>query len=124
PDLDRQSVTRREELTSPATSMQRSKSQAFAPLFYFCLLHAFSRIACARNACMQSRQECVTVSTFTELASGRDRPYRFAMEHALSPSRLDQFRHDGYLICRKMATPETCNTLLAITRTHLRQTIP
>lgn len=45
------------------------------------------------------------------------------MEHALSPSRLDQFRRDGYLICRKMATPETCNALLAITRTHLRQTI-
>lgn len=45
------------------------------------------------------------------------------MEHALSPSWLEQFRRDGYLICRKLATPETCNALLTITREHLRQTI-
>lgn len=42
---------------------------------------------------------------------------------ALTSDQIDQFERDGYLICRGLATPDTCQKLLAVTHTHLAQAI-
>lgn len=46
--------------------------------------------------------------------------FRTAMALSHSLSSIEEFRQNGYLICRKLASPETCNTMLAVAREHLR----
>lgn len=41
------------------------------------------------------------------------------MERPLSATQIDAFRRDGYLIFRKLATPEQRTRMLAVTREHL-----
>lgn len=38
----------------------------------------------------------------------------------LSAAQIEQFRHDGYLIFRKLAPPAACEAMLAVTQAHLR----
>ncbi len=45
------------------------------------------------------------------------------MENRLTASQIEQFRHDGYLIFRKLASSAACETMLAVTRDHLRHEI-
>ena len=42
---------------------------------------------------------------------------------SLSPTQIPQFEQDGFLICRGLAAPDTCDQLLAITRRHVADAI-
>lgn len=42
------------------------------------------------------------------------------METPLSATQVEEFRRDGYLVFRKLATPEQCAQMLAVTREHLK----
>ncbi|RJG08145.1 phytanoyl-CoA dioxygenase family protein [Noviherbaspirillum cavernae] len=46
------------------------------------------------------------------------------METALTDTQLTQFKHDGYLIFRNMATPAACAQMSAVTAEHLQQAVP
>ena len=45
------------------------------------------------------------------------------METPLSPSQIEQFRNDGYLVFRKLASPAACASMLAVTREHLQRAV-
>lgn len=45
------------------------------------------------------------------------------METLLSATQIEQFRHDGYLVFRKLASPAACDTMLSVTREHLQHAI-
>ncbi|HEY0847997.1 MAG TPA: phytanoyl-CoA dioxygenase family protein [Noviherbaspirillum sp.] len=45
------------------------------------------------------------------------------MEAPLSAIQVEQFRRDGYLVFRGLASPEQCARMLAVTREHLDQAI-
>jgi phytanoyl-CoA hydroxylase len=45
------------------------------------------------------------------------------MEPLLSTTQIEQFRQNGYLIFRKLASPAACEAMLALTRSHLEQAI-
>jgi phytanoyl-CoA hydroxylase len=38
----------------------------------------------------------------------------------LTAAQIEQFNRDGYLVFRKLASPATCEAMLAVTRAHLR----
>ena len=42
------------------------------------------------------------------------------MAHPLSPEQIDQFRNDGFLVFRRLATASACETMLGVVREHLR----
>jgi phytanoyl-CoA hydroxylase len=41
----------------------------------------------------------------------------------LAPDQIDRFNHDGYLICRRLAAPDTCAAMRAVTHAHLAQAV-
>lgn len=45
------------------------------------------------------------------------------MDTLLSASQIEQFRRDGYLVFRGLASPGQCERMLAATREHLQQAI-
>jgi phytanoyl-CoA hydroxylase len=47
-----------------------------------------------------------------------------AMEMALSERQVEQFRQDGYLVFRNMASAGACDAMLAVTQAHLRDAVP
>jgi phytanoyl-CoA hydroxylase len=53
----------------------------------------------------------------------KNRLLMVTMDLSLTQSRIEQFQHDGYLICRKLASPKTCDNMLAVTREHLQRMI-
>jgi phytanoyl-CoA hydroxylase len=42
---------------------------------------------------------------------------------SLSAAQIEQFRTDGYLVFRKMASPAACASMLAVTQAHLQQAL-
>jgi phytanoyl-CoA hydroxylase len=42
---------------------------------------------------------------------------------SLSAAQIEQFRKDGYLVFRKLASPAACASMLAVTQAHLRQAL-
>ena len=46
------------------------------------------------------------------------------MDHALSPEQVAQFRKDGFLVFRKLASAAGCKAMLAVVHAHLKRAIP
>jgi phytanoyl-CoA hydroxylase len=46
------------------------------------------------------------------------------MDLSLSPTRIDEFRQDGYLVCRKLATPAQCEAMRKVAHEHLQKAVP
>lgn len=42
---------------------------------------------------------------------------------SLSAAQIEQFRTDGYLVFRKLASPAACASMVAVTRAHLQQAL-
>ncbi|HYD59897.1 MAG TPA: phytanoyl-CoA dioxygenase family protein [Noviherbaspirillum sp.] len=45
------------------------------------------------------------------------------METPLTADQVERFRNDGFLVFRKLASPATCESMLAVTRAHLEREI-
>ena len=46
------------------------------------------------------------------------------MEKMLSERQIEQFKNDGYLILNNMVAPAACESMLSVTKEHLRAAVP